>query len=194
MSKLKAIREQLNLTQEELAEKSGVSVRTIQRIEAGTEPKGYTRRVLAAALQIPEESLLEKAVQPASGPATQNHAEEIPKVENVRTVHFSRIKIINLSSLPFVVFPPLNIILPVVLMFAFKLKQPIVKQIISVQLLWSILAPIIFMLGIFMRLGNRFTLVWMILLALSNIFIILRNAAEIDKNKQLYFKLNFNLI
>jgi Zn-dependent membrane protease YugP len=79
-------------------------------------------------------------------------------------------------------------------MFAFKLKQPIVKQIISVQLLWSILAPIIFMLGIFMRLGNRFTLVWMILLALSNIFIILRNAAEIDKNKQLYFKLNFNLI
>ena len=149
---------------------------------------------LAAALQIPEESLLEKVMQPASGPATQNHAEEIPKIENVRTVHFSRIKIINLSSLPFVVFPPLNIILPVVLMFAFKLKQPIVKQIISVQLLWSILAPIIFMLGIFMRLGNRFTLVWMILLALSNIFIILRNAAEIDKNKQLYFKLNFNLI
>lgn len=30
------------MTQEELAEKSGVSVRTIQRIEAGTQPKGYT--------------------------------------------------------------------------------------------------------------------------------------------------------
>jgi transcriptional regulator with XRE-family HTH domain len=42
MSKLKQIREQQNLTQEELAEKSGISVRTIQRIESGTEPKGHT--------------------------------------------------------------------------------------------------------------------------------------------------------
>ena len=33
MSKLEAIREFQNLTQEELAPKSGVSVRTIQRIE-----------------------------------------------------------------------------------------------------------------------------------------------------------------
>jgi transcriptional regulator with XRE-family HTH domain len=31
MSKLKQIREQQNLTQEELAEKSGISVRTIQK-------------------------------------------------------------------------------------------------------------------------------------------------------------------
>jgi transcriptional regulator with XRE-family HTH domain len=34
MSELKKIREKQNLTQEELAEKSGLSVRTIQRIEA----------------------------------------------------------------------------------------------------------------------------------------------------------------
>nr|MBC7611596.1 helix-turn-helix transcriptional regulator [Pseudopedobacter sp.] len=44
MSKLKRIREQQNLTQEELSEKSAVSVRTIQRIEAGKDPKGYTLR------------------------------------------------------------------------------------------------------------------------------------------------------
>ena len=44
MSKLKNLREFQNLTQEELAEKSGVSVRTIQRIETGKKPKGYTLR------------------------------------------------------------------------------------------------------------------------------------------------------
>mgnify|MGYP003598873837 CR=1 FL=1 len=44
----------MNLTQEELAEKSGISVRTIQRIESGTKPKGYTLKALAAALGISE--------------------------------------------------------------------------------------------------------------------------------------------
>jgi transcriptional regulator with XRE-family HTH domain len=38
MSKLKVLRQLQNLTQEELY-KSGISVRTIQRIETGKEPK-----------------------------------------------------------------------------------------------------------------------------------------------------------
>ena len=42
MSKLTKYREKLNLTQNELADKSGVSVRTIQRIEAGSKPKGHS--------------------------------------------------------------------------------------------------------------------------------------------------------
>ena len=46
MSKLREIRERHNLTQEELSEKSGISVRTIQRIESGTEPKGHTLKIL----------------------------------------------------------------------------------------------------------------------------------------------------
>lgn len=57
MSKLKTLREQKNLTQEELSERSKISVRTIQRIESGTEPKGHTLRALAQTLEI-EESLL----------------------------------------------------------------------------------------------------------------------------------------
>ena len=39
MSILLELREKLNLTQEELAKKANISVRTIQRIEAGTKPK-----------------------------------------------------------------------------------------------------------------------------------------------------------
>ena len=60
MSKLKSFRELQNLTQEELSEKSGISVRTIQRIETGKDPKGYTLRVLAKALEIEENELLYK--------------------------------------------------------------------------------------------------------------------------------------
>lgn len=58
MPTLKQIREKQNLTQEELSEKSGISVRTIQRIEAGTPPKGYTLKTLAKALGIPESDFL----------------------------------------------------------------------------------------------------------------------------------------
>ena len=58
MSELKKIRERQNLTQEELAEKSGISVRTIQRIEAGTNPKGYTLKTLASSLDVSEKDLL----------------------------------------------------------------------------------------------------------------------------------------
>lgn len=59
LNKLLKYREQLNLTQAELAKKSAVSERTIQRIEKGTEPKGYTLKVLAKALGVSEGDLSE---------------------------------------------------------------------------------------------------------------------------------------
>jgi hypothetical protein len=49
-------------------------------------------------------------------------------------------------------------------------------------------------LGIFLKLGHQFTLVVMILIVLSNVYLILRNAIEIDKNKRLHYKLNFSVI
>jgi transcriptional regulator with XRE-family HTH domain len=58
MSPLTAYREQLNLTQEELATKSGISVRTIQRIESGIKPKGYTLETLSKTLGINKDALL----------------------------------------------------------------------------------------------------------------------------------------
>ncbi|MGK0449244.1 MAG: transcriptional regulator with XRE-family HTH domain, partial [Polaribacter sp.] len=58
MSLLLEHREKLNLTQEDLATKSGISVRTIQRIESGIKPKGYTLERLCKALNITKEDLL----------------------------------------------------------------------------------------------------------------------------------------
>lgn len=176
MSKLKTIREQQNFTQEEIAEKSGISVRTIQRIESGKDPKGYTLRILAQTLGIEEEELITSI-----------------KTEAVNTVNI-KIKLINLSSLPFTIIPIVNIIVPILLIYVWKIKNPLTKQIVSLQVMWTIIAPIIFLLGVLLKLGNQFTVLLMVMLVLSNVVIILRNAFEIDKNKKLYFKLNFNLL
>ncbi|MCD9616874.1 helix-turn-helix domain-containing protein [Chryseobacterium gleum] len=191
MSRLKAIREQKNLTQEELSEKSKISVRTIQRIESGTEPKGHTLRVLAQVLEIEESELLHTRTQ------TINENDEVEKTdeeEKEPQINYSYIKIINLSSLIFTLLPPLNIFVPLMLMFTLKQNNSLARQIISVQMIWTVIAPITFMLGIFLKFGKQFTLILMILIVLSNVFIILRNAAEIDRNKKLYFRLKFSMI
>lgn len=190
MSNLKLIREQQNLTQEELSEKSGISVRTIQRIEAGTLPKGYTLKTLVKVLDIQESELLDKNKKTEIVETDEKSNTEQESV----AIDYSKIKLVNLSSILFVVLPPLNILVPLILANTLKQKNPLVKQIISVQILWTILAPIVFMLGIFLKLGGHFTLLLMILIVLSNIFIILRNAAEIDKNKKLHYRLKFNII
>jgi transcriptional regulator with XRE-family HTH domain len=190
MSKLKSIREFQNLTQEELAEKSGISVRTIQRIETGKAPKGYTLKVLAKALAIKEQELIFEK------PEKENleYIEEMDKTQETVLINFTKLKLINLSSILFIVIPPFNIIIPLFLMFKLKQKNSHTKQLISIQILWTIVAPIIFMLGIFLKLGNQFTLLLMVLIVLSNVFIILRNAIEIDKRKKLFYKLNFSMI
>ena|SRR6218665_1047171 len=189
MSRLKQLREQRNLTQEELSEQSGISVRTIQRIESGIKPKGHTLKTLAVTLKIEENELL--LVENKN-----DTAEEItPEISEIETaVDYSKIKLINLSSILFVVLPPLNILAPIFLSHIFKQKNSLTKQIISLQIFWSILAPIVFMIGIFLKLGRSFTILLLISIVLSNIFLILRNSAEIDRNEKLYYKLNFSII
>ena len=171
MSKLKINREKLNLTQQELSEKSGISVRTIQRIESGIEPQGQTLKRLAKTLEINESALLQR---------------ETPNEE--KQIHFEPTicKVINFSSLPFTIFPPVNIIIPLIIMYAKKQFNPLTKKIITIQILWLIFAVIVFMLSAFSKKmfsleSNNHMLVVMISLVLINLFIILRNSKEIDK-------------
>jgi transcriptional regulator with XRE-family HTH domain len=178
MSKLLEYRVKLNLTQEELAEKSGISVRTIQRIEAGNTPKGYTLKTLAEVLNISEAQLFDDSTE-------QQH------------FNYQLIKLINLSSLFF--FIPLgNILIPLFFMHLKKEVNNLTKQIISVQILWTIMSFVIFFLFVFIKnwlsLNNQLTLVVLILSALVNLYIIIRNTVEIDKQNKLYIKLNFSFI
>ncbi|OJJ22086.1 hypothetical protein BKI52_08590 [marine bacterium AO1-C] len=178
MSKLTEYRRKLNLTQEELSKKSGVSVRTIQRIESGTPPKGYTLRALAQALGLNEADL-------QSNEATTEQAD------------YKLINIINLSSLIVVFIPFLNAIVPLVITHTKKQYNSLTKQIITFQLLWSVVIVSIFLLGHILDLGEfgRNSLITLLLfLVLSNVCIILRNSIELNKNQKLYFDLNFSVI
>ena len=190
MSKLKFLRDLQNLTQQELSEKSGISARTIQRIETGKEPKGYTLRILARALGVKESELKTSETEGENAKIT----EEIEEFEEAIVINYCALKLINLSSIPFIVIPPLNIIVPIILMLTMKQKNILSKELISIQILWTIIAPIVFMLDIFLKLGHQFTLVLIIFIVLSNVFIILRNAIEIDRNKKLRYNLKFSML
>ncbi len=194
MYKLKQIRERNHLTQEELSDKSGISVRTIQRIEAGTKPKGYTLKALCKALVVQEDELLEEnhIAFEESSTIIDNTSEDHNL--DINQIDYSIVKLINLSSILFIVLPPLNIILPLILKIIFKEKSELSKQIINVQIIWTILAPIIFFIGIFLKLGREFTIILLVLIVLSNVVLILTNAYQIDKSKNLLFKLNFSII
>jgi transcriptional regulator with XRE-family HTH domain len=193
MSRLKALREQKNLTQEELSEKSGISARTIQRIETGKEPKGFTLRALAKALEIGEDKLRTNKIDYAEPDLNDTEQKDLIPVE-IDIINYSYLKLINLSSIPFIILPPLNIVVPLVLMLALKQRNSLIKQLISVQIIWTIIAPILFILGVFLKLGNQFTIYFLAFIAIANVYIILRNTLEIDKNKRLYYRLNFNII
>lgn len=174
MNTLLKHREKLNLTQEELAQKAGVSTRTIQRIEKGTVPKGHTLRVLAKALEISEDELKDNQVEP-------------------ETINYQLAKYINLSSLPFIIIPLASIVVPLLITLRKEQFNPLTKQIISLQIVWFILSTILFFIVV-LFLKNINIVLFLSAVILLNIFIILRNTAELDKNKKLYIKLNFNII
>lgn len=190
MSELKKIRETKNLTQEELAEKSGISVRTIQRIEAGTTPKGYTLKTLAESLEVSEKDLL----------ISETIKEEIAideiiiVEENSDPFNSGLVKMINLSTLPLAWFPIANFLPPLLIMLFTKNRSQIVKQIISLQIFLAIILPIIFMLIVLLKLGRESVMITMTFLILANVYIILRNTYEIDKRQRLRYRLNFNMI
>jgi transcriptional regulator with XRE-family HTH domain len=64
--KIKELRIKKGLTQEELAERTNLSVRTIQRIESGdVDPRTYTLNLLAEALDVELETLTTEKAQKA---------------------------------------------------------------------------------------------------------------------------------
>jgi transcriptional regulator with XRE-family HTH domain len=177
MSLLLEHREKLNLTQEDLAIKSGISVRTIQRIESGVKPKGYTLESLCKALGISKEDLLK---------------EESEKINK------QLIKYINLSSILLLIVPLGSIIMPLILMRWKKEINAVTKQIISIQILWTLSFLIVTLLIAFLSKWFSFSKeivpLAMLVLIITNLYVIIRNTAEIEKNNKLYIKLKFSFI
>jgi transcriptional regulator with XRE-family HTH domain len=179
MSLLLEHREKQNLTQEELAVKSGVSVRTIQRIESGITPKGYTLESLSKALGIAKDDLL-KAQNQSIKSNTQ------------------LIKYINLSSILLLIIPLGSIILPLLIMRWKKEINTLTKQIVSIQIAWTLAFIIVTVVVAFLTkwfsLAKEIIPLVMLFLMLTNLYIIIRNTSEIEKNNKLRIHLNFSFL
>lgn len=111
------------LTQESLAEKSNISIRTIQRIEKGqTLGSTYTLKKLSEALNLEDwKSLLE------SEPIIKHMAD------------LKLVKLMNLSSLAVLIVPFGNFIFPLIFFFNKNKKMNSEgRKILSFQLLWML--------------------------------------------------------
>src|SRR5690349_14196497 len=105
--KIKELRGRKGMSQEELAEKSQLSLRTVQRIEGGeTEPRGDTLQRLASALGTTPDELIVW---------TENEDKGF-------------LIVLNLSALSFIAFPILGIVVPLSLWMLKKDKIKYVNE------------------------------------------------------------------
>ena len=169
MHKLAEKRERLNLTQEELAGKSGVSVRTIQRIESGQVPKRFTLKALSEALGVDESYFTEDPY------------------ENDDKDEMKWNKIANLSALPLICFPPLNILVPFFIIFWKKQYNTVSKKLLSIQIVWTLISILLFVfiliLNDWLMVKSNIKLLITIFWVMVNAIVIVRNAYILSKEK-----------
>ena len=120
------LRKHKRWSQEELAERSGISIRTIQRMESGaTKPRTHTLKTLAKVFEISIEQLLESNKENVGGSASE----------------FDKIRRINTSALFLLVLPFGNLLATIFWSKRYKdsnLVSEVGQQIVSFHLLWSI--------------------------------------------------------
>ena len=125
LSIIKTIREKSGYTQSELAEKTGLSLRTIQRLESNnTKPKGHTLTVLTEVFNM-ESSVFQ---------------DQFKSIEQAKASETTSIRFINLSVLACLGIPFGNIIFPMILWRKnreSKLVDEIGRRIINFQIIWS---------------------------------------------------------
>ena len=172
------LREEKNLTQTELAEKSGLSLRTIQRIEAGNIPKGFTLKALANFFEIEPARL-------------------IPSQEIIKT---NRAKLINFSSLFGLVIPFGGVIFPLIL--TYKTNDPknkeLGKSLVSVQIILSAILSLALILSPFVQkaLSLHFPLflIPLTLFISIKVLIVIINGISLNQQNDLHKNLKINYL
>ena len=120
--RIKELRKQKGMSQEFLADESGLSLRTIQRIENGeTNPTGESLKRLSNALNVNPDELIDWSIK-----------------EDKRYLTF-----LNLSALTFLFFPLLGILVPFILWTSRKGKikniNKLGKDLINFEITWTLL-------------------------------------------------------
>lgn len=173
MSVLKQIREQKGYTQNDLAKKTGLSLRTIQRLESTNKvPKGYTLNTLAAEFDIKPSTLQDKYIH--------------DKLTHESAI--SKLNLINLSILSFLFLPFGNLILP---FYIFKkneqlqLVNEIGKRILNFQIIFTIILCMVLIILPFTLVrvlpDIPVMMIFLILAYLFNIIIVFKTSLKIKQ-------------
>ncbi|HEU4471534.1 MAG TPA: helix-turn-helix domain-containing protein, partial [Flavisolibacter sp.] len=133
--RLKHYRRISGMSQEALAEASGISIRTIQRIEKGLSTgSAYTISTLAKTLNIDTVDLL-----PAELQVTGAGIPEAPLATN--SYDLQPLKLLNLGALSIVVLPLSNILVPAMIFRKHRHNEAVNtygRRILSFQVLWTL--------------------------------------------------------
>src|SRR5688572_26858139 len=133
-------RKKKGLTQEELAELTNITVRTIQRIESGeTTPRPYTVKAIAAALDTTFEEL--NASESGSLPSfAAPKLGSIHKNEREDAAHF--LQLLCLSCFSYLVLPFIHFLVPIYILKRRKEQNPAAlayaRKMIRIQVYWVI--------------------------------------------------------
>ena len=132
-----AARKRKGLTQEQLADAAGLTVRTIQRIESGeSTPRAYTLKTLASALDIHFENL-------ASGVDESKHipvavASTPAPLDAEEGKHF--LQVVGLSCFSYLVIPMVHFLVPALLIKKNRHQNPKIiafaRRLVRAQLYW----------------------------------------------------------
>jgi uncharacterized Tic20 family protein/DNA-binding XRE family transcriptional regulator len=125
--RIKILRNRKGFSQEVLSEKTGLSLRTIQRIENGeTEPRGDSLKRLAYSLDVSPDEISDWVVKEDNGFLIS----------------------LNLSALGFIIFPLLGMLIPLIIWVSKKDKikgiNETAKDILNFQITWTILLFMVF--------------------------------------------------
>jgi transcriptional regulator with XRE-family HTH domain len=171
--RVKGLRTRSGFSQEHLADLSGLSLRTIQRVENGkTIPRGDTLKRLGIALEVSPDEIID-----------WKNLED----NNV-------LLMLNFSQLGFLVFPFLGILIPLAI---WLMKKDTImnvneqgKSILNFQITWIIGFLPVFIFGFFLF-GP---LISIILLYLFNVVVILMNTLKVYKKKPVWYKPDFSFL
>ncbi len=190
--KIQKLRKQHGLSQELLAEESGLNLRTIQRIESGTsEPRGDTLKRLAAALNVTTDEIIDWSI-----------LKDKELLSNL-----------NISSPSFLLFPLLGILVPLIIWVSRKDKvkdlHHTARQVLNFQISWTILLFSCFILALIYR---NYQLEQLVLISPSmvktptfnyiifgflygiNFLSIIVNTIRLRSDKQVWYPLQFKFI
>ncbi len=178
---LKEHRKTHNLSQQELSEKSGISVRTIQRIEkGGSTGSPFIIKSLCKTLDIDAADL--EIELDSTAPEQNEQLDFSPQ---------RRVKAINLSAIFVVFLPLLNLVLPTLLFFVYKKQMTdkvTVLKILSFQILWTLLTLLLcvmlpFLLAPRMSDSNAIRFWVYFICVVLNVFVVLNTAIKLSKSQ-----------